>query len=258
MVLISFFVFFFGAIIGSFLNVVVDRLNTGRGLSGRSKCDATGKALAWYDLIPILSFILLGGKSRHSKTPLSVQYPLVEMATGFVFLLIFIKFWPFIFRFPVDFVFSNLFYSFIFSVLIIIFVYDLKHKIIPNFFVWLFNLTVFINVLVFYPNLLHIIAGPLVTLPLFLLWFVSKGRWVGFGDVKLALGMGWMLGISSGLSALLLSFWIGAVVGIILLLSKIIKNHEIPFGPFLIIGTFLTFLYNIDMRSIGIFFMNLI
>lgn len=256
--LIYILIFVFGAIIGSFLNVVIDRWNTGMGLGGRSKCDSTGKPLTWYELIPVVSYIIQGGKSRHSKTPLSIQYPLVEMGTGFVFVLIFLKFWPLAFRFPPDFVFGVLFYCIVFSILTVIFVYDLKHKIIPDFFVWIFNLLALLNVLVFYPNFLHIIAGPIIALPLFLLWFVSKGKWIGFGDVKFALGMGWMLGISSGFSALLISFWIGAVVGIVLLISKILKNHEIPFAPFLIIGTFLTFLYNIDMQGVALFFMNLI
>lgn len=259
MTLIYLFVFGLGAIIGSFLNVVVDRWNTGRGLGGRSKCDATGKTLAWYELIPVVSYLIQGGKSRHSKTHLSVQYPLVEISTGFVFLFIFQKFWPLVFKYPVDFMFAILFYFAVFSVLVSIFVYDWKHKIIPDLFVWKFNILVLLNVLFFYPSLWNILSGPIVALPLFLLWFASKGKWLGFGDVKLALGMGWLLGISAGLAALLMSFWIGAVVGIfILIINKNkkgkSKNREIPFAPFLILGTLISFLYNVDMNSISNFF----
>lgn len=250
MTLIYILVFIFGSIVGSFLNVVIDRWNTGRGLGGRSKCDTTGKTLQWFELIPVFSYVLQGGKSRHSKTHLSVQYPLVEVSTGFVFVLIFMKFWHVAFLSPADFMFGLLFYFFIFSILISIFVYDLKHKIIPDYFVWEFNILVLLNVILFYPTFLHILAGPLVALPLFLMWSVSKGRWIGFGDVKLALGLGWMLGLSSGFSALILSFWIGAVFGIFLLLFKKPKSRQIPFAPFLILSAFLAFLYNIDMDFI--------
>jgi leader peptidase (prepilin peptidase)/N-methyltransferase len=250
MTLIYILVFIFGSIVGSFLNVVIDRYGTGRGLGGRSKCDSTGRALSWHELIPIFSFFAQGGKSRHSKTRLSLQYPLVEASTGFVFVLIFMKFWPVVFRAPADFMFAMLFYFFVFSVLISIFVYDWKHKIIPDFFVWEFNILVFANVIFFYPTFLNILAGPLVALPLFLLWSVSKGRWIGFGDVKLALGLGWLLGLSAGFASLLLSFWIGAVFGIFLLLFKKPKNRQIPFAPFLILSAFLAFLYNIDMDFI--------
>ena len=136
MSLIYIFIFIFGTIIGSFLNVVVDRLNTGRGFGGRSKCDATGKTLAWYELIPLFSYIFQGGKSRHSKTRLSLQYPLVEASTGILFVLIFAKFWPLVYRFPASFVLITLFYFAIASLLVAIFTYDWKHKIIPNWFVW--------------------------------------------------------------------------------------------------------------------------
>ncbi len=249
--LVHILVFVFGSIIGSFLNVVIDRWNTGRGLGGRSKCDATGKTLRWFELVPVLSYMAQGGKSRHSKTHLSIQYPVVEISTGFVFVLIFQKFWPVVFRAPADFMFALLFYFLIFSLLIIIFVYDWKHKIIPNWFVWKFNILVLANIIFFYPSFWHIVAGPLVALPLFLLWFVSRGKWIGFGDVKLALGIGWLLGLSSGLASLLVSFWMGAIVGIFILLFKNSKNHQIPFAPFLVAGAFIAFLYHIDMATIS-------
>jgi leader peptidase (prepilin peptidase)/N-methyltransferase len=86
------------------------------------------------------------------------------------------------------------------------------------------------------------------------MWFISKGRWIGFGDVKYCLGMGWLLGISGGFSALLLSFWMGALFGILLLLKGGLKNHQIPFAPFLVLGTLIAFLYNIDMGVISSLF----
>ncbi|MEZ4211247.1 MAG: prepilin peptidase, partial [Candidatus Paceibacterota bacterium] len=131
MSLIYIFIFIFGTIIGSFLNVVIDRFNTGRGLGGRSRCDATGKVLAWHELIPVFSFLIQGGKSRYSKTKLSLQYPLVEAGTGLMFAFLFYKLWPRVYIFPTNFMFFFLFFCYLICLLIIIFVYDLKHKIIP-------------------------------------------------------------------------------------------------------------------------------
>ncbi len=258
MSLIYIFIFIFGTIIGSFLNVVIDRFNTGRGLGGRSRCDATGKVLAWHELIPVFSFFIQGGKSRHSKTKLSLQYPLVEAGTGLMFAFLFYKLWPIVYIFPTNFMFFFLFFCYLICLLIIIFVYDLKHKIIPNLFVWQFNLVVLVFAIIFNGTLASVVSGPIVALPLFILWFVSKGKWLGFGDVKFALGMGWLLGASGGFAALLLSFWIGAIFGIVILINKKKKNHELPFAPFLVVGTLLAFLYTIDMNSIARFFMFLL
>lgn len=259
MEIIYIFIFIFGSIIGSFLNVVIDRLNTGRGFGGRSRCDVTGKVLKWYELIPIFSYFIQGGRSRHSKSKISIQYPLVEMGTAFLFVIVFQKFWPLSYVYPDVFLFNLFFYFIIFSLLTAIFVYDIKHQIIPDWFVWEFNILAFLSIFIsttsglnFYlPDLMSLLAGPIVASPLLILWFVSRGRWIGFGDVKYCLGMGWLLGISSGFSALMFSFWTGALFGIIYLIFSKSKNHEIPFAPFLILGTLLAFLYNVDMSDIA-------
>lgn len=255
-------IFIFGSIIGSFLNVVIDRINTGRGFGGRSHCDVTGKKLKWYELVPIISFLAQGGKSRYSKSPISIQYPLVEFGTGFLFVLIFTKLLPVSFLYPESFIFFLFFYFLIGSLLVAIFAYDIKHKIIPNYFVWEFNILALISIFIskvgdihfILPSLNLLLAGPIIALPIFLMWLVSKGRWIGFGDVKYCLGMGWLLGISSGFAALILSFWIGAVVGVLMLVFGGLKNHQIPFAPFLVLGTLIAFLYNIDMGVISSLF----
>lgn len=255
-------IFIFGSIIGSFLNVVIDRINTGRGFGGRSHCDVTGKKLKWYELVPILSFLAQGGKSRYSKSPISIQYPLVEFGTGVLFVLIFAKLLPLSFTHPESFIFFLFFYFLIASILVSIFAYDIKHKIIPNYFVWEFNILAFLSIFLsttlplqfVIPSVSLFLAGPLVALPIFFMWFISKGRWIGFGDVKYCLGMGWLLGISGGFSALLLSFWMGALFGVLLLIKGGLKNHQIPFAPFLVLGTLIAFLYNIDMGVISSLF----
>ena len=108
-------------------------------------------------------------------------------------------------------------------------------------------------------SLWHLLAGPILFLPFYLLWKVSDGAWLGLGDGKLALGIGWFLGLSAGTTAILFAFWIGAGISLILLfLERVLKNDteaqltmksEIPFGPFLVLGTFLVYLFELNLFS---------
>ena len=260
--LLYLFVFIFGTIIGSFLNVVICRHGTGRSLGGRSKCAVTGKTLKWFELIPIFSFLIQGGRSRYSKSKISLQYPLVELATGLTFAVLFCKLLPLASHCGV-FVASLLFYFAIFSFLILIFVYDLRHKMIPDAFLYPLMTLAFAGALFLpvysSPTLVSLLAGPILALPLIFIFLITRGKGMGFGDVLLVIPFGWMLGLSGGLAALLLSFWIGAIVGVTLMITGEKKmKSEIPFGPFLILGFTLAFLYNIDMVSIARFFGSLI
>src|SRR3989344_8632371 len=131
MIFFSVFVFLFGAVVGSFLNVVILRLNTGQSIvSGRSKCFTCAKKLKWHELLPIVSFVFLRGKCSACKTKISWQYPLVETITGIIFVLLFQQSQN---------IFGFGFLILIFSILIIIAVYDYRNQIIPNLFVWIFN-----------------------------------------------------------------------------------------------------------------------
>jgi len=265
--LIFVFVFLFGTIIGSFLNVVIYRFNTGKTIvSGRSICMNCGHNLRWYELVPIFSFLLQLGKCRRCKSKISRQYPIVEILTGVVFTLVFFKFLPILFFSPILYLLYVALFAFIFSLLIVISVYDLKHKVIPDKLVLVFIIvsfsTIFINPQIFgsiiaLPSLPYIISGPLLSLPFVLIWFLSKGRLMGLGDGKLILGIGWMLGISQGIFSIILAFWIGAVLGIFLMIfsknlpdgkaGKIGMKTEIPFAPFLIASVFITFFFNLDL-----------
>src|SRR3989344_4594705 len=121
------FVFIFGLCTGSFLNCVICRLEQKKSLNGRSFCPYCKPTLRWLDLIPVFSFLFLKGKCRYCRKKISVQYPLVEVATGLIFLLIFN------FQFSMNFQFFNFFFLFyVSSALIIIFVYDLKNYLIPD------------------------------------------------------------------------------------------------------------------------------
>ena len=257
----SVFFFLFGLCIGSFLNVVVLRHNTGLGISReRSMCFTCGRTIPWYENMPVLSFLLLRGRCSVCGARISLQYPAVELLTGLLFLSI----WLFIGdTTPIAFA-KVLYYNTIFSLLIVILVYDIKHKIIPNIFVYSFAFLALFGLIVSSQEnttfLLDILAGPLFFAPFYLLWFFSGGKWIGLGDGKLALGIGWMLGLVYGLSAIVLSFWIGALVGIVLIVFNkltfgyflhISMKSEIPFAPFLILSVVIEFFWALDIVGIS-------
>ncbi len=264
MYLLLFFYFVLGAIIGSFLNVLALRYNSGFGIAGRSMCMSCARKLSWFDLIPIFSFFIQKGKCRTCKSYISRQYPLVEALTGLLFAALFLQNFP-----PLSFFYA----AGVFCLLIIILIYDYHHKIIPDVPVWIFialsfaglffNFNSFSLVL---PSISALIAGPVMFTPFYLLWLVSSGRWMGFGDAKLALGIGWFLGLSGGASAIMLSFWIGTVWALSAIAAqKIVKNRlslsgktltiksEVPFAPFMVIAVFLVFLFGFDFLMLNAF-----
>lgn len=259
-ILISLFVFVFGLIVGSFLNVVILRYNTGQSLGGRSGCLYCLKQLGFKELIPIFSYIFQRGHCRKCYSKLTIQYPLVEFFTGLLFLLIFLNLQ--------NLILSELVFALtVASILVVIFVYDIHHKIIPNGLVYAFAIISLIHLiyskgldyLTDGVGLLDLFAGPILFLPFYFLWYISKGRWIGLGDGKLALGIGWLLGFVGGLSAIVLSFWIGAVFSILLLLILRLKEgggnitikSEIPFAPFMIIATLIIYFFEYDVLGIS-------
>lgn len=257
--------FILGLVFGSFLNVVLFRYSTGLGLSGRSRCASSGKTLRWYELVPVVSFFIQGGKSRHTGAKLSWQYPLVELVTGILFVGAYVftfqrSMFMDVFSFPVLLVFSLA----LVSLFVLISVYDIRHMIIPNEFSYpyiglaFFSLFVSLDPITFVlPTWQSLIAGPLVALPFVLFWFISRGKWMGFADAKIALAIGWLVGISFGFASVLLAFWIGAVVGVIVLVfsqKKRTKNVMIPFGPFLLAGLLLSLVYNISIEHLALLF----
>jgi leader peptidase (prepilin peptidase) / N-methyltransferase len=249
--------FILGLIIGSFLNVIIFRLNTGKSFGGRSGCMSCMNKLTWYELIPVLSYIGLGGRCRNCKTKISLQYPLVEFATGLIFAALFLKFQNvFFLNIPV-FSFTYLYYAFAFSLLVVITAYDLRHKIIPDTLVFILGILAFGGLFLFtnfnfsthWPSLLEFSSGLLIAAPFALLWLVSGGRWMGLGDAKLALSLGWLLGFYRAFSGVVVAFWIGAVVGILLVIfsKKYKMKSEIPFAPYLVLGAILAFFFELHI-----------
>jgi leader peptidase (prepilin peptidase) / N-methyltransferase len=235
-----FFIFLLGLIIGSFLNCVVFRLEKEESfLKGRSYCPNCRHQLTWLDLIPVFSFLFLGGKCRYCKKKISWQYPLVEISTAILFVLVAY------FSFP-DFLTTS-YLLLTTSLLLVIFIFDLKHYIIPDGAIFSA-----IGIALVYDLLrsdllgrsdllISAIGAALFFLAIFL---ISKGKWMGFGDVKLAFFMGLFLGFPKILVALFLAFLIGAIIGVCLIIfGKKKFSSEVPFGPFLIIGTFLALFF---------------
>jgi len=255
-----------GASVGSFLSVIIYRLkHKQKGtVIGRSRCPHCKKNLSTYDLIPILNYILLGGRCRYCHEPISLYYFFLEITTALVFLLMYLRF-PFIiegvgFNYGIDWMTTL---QFIFStisgtLLIAIFFFDLQYLEVPDVLV--------------YPLIVVGLLGSLITnfvdFPSFLIaiaaaiiffggqWFLSKGKWLGQGDIYVAVGMAVMFGWKLFIIAVSLSYIIGALICIILLATKALKvKSKIPFAPFLVFGTFATILYGNEILA---WYMNLL
>lgn len=255
-----------GLIVGSFLNVLVLRRGVAP-VTGRSACPACGKILAWRDLVPVLSWLALRGRARCCGARISLQYPLVEFATGAFFFLIGAASIP---------VLAQLLALPVAALFIAIAAYDFRTMLIPNAWVYTLGGFALVSSLLplmspgFFEDALWVVAGgPATALPLFALWFVSRGAWMGFGDVKLALAIGWLLGPLEGIGALFLAFILGGIASAPLLflstpLWKSIRarfsptasssilglgftmKSEVPFGPFLIAAASIVWLSHLN------------
>jgi prepilin signal peptidase PulO-like enzyme (type II secretory pathway) len=228
----------YGTAIGSFLNVLIDRLPLGKNIiSDRSKCDFCHKTLQWYELIPLISFFIQGGKCRKCHKTLSFQYPLLEIITGLLFAIL-----TYHLLFNWVLLLGALIVA---SALLVIFVIDVKHYIIPDSMIIVgFIGSVIIALQTPETMIIRLLSGIGSLLALYSIWFFTKGKGMGFGDVKFAFLMGFLLGFPGSVVGLYAAFLTGAVVGLILMLGKFkTLKSRVPFGPFLIIGCVLAVLY---------------
>jgi leader peptidase (prepilin peptidase)/N-methyltransferase len=251
------FVLVLGICIGSFLNCVIYRTELQEEmpensperkkvsfLHGNSFCPNCKHKLSWKDLFPIFSWLFLRGKCRYCKTKISIQYPIVELATGILFVLLFN---------PQN-IFLSIFYLIVSGFLIIIFIYDLKHYLIPEAALFPALLISIIYNLIPPYNLQYLVYSLITTFVasglFFLIFWISKEKAMGFGDVELVILMGVLLGFPNVLVALFLAFFFGAIIGLILLfLQKKGLKSEIPFGPFLIAGTFIAMIWGSQITN---------
>lgn len=225
--------------------MLIDRIPQGQSpFKGRSYCDKCKKTLRWYDLIPILSFVFIRGKCRYCHFPISFYYPLVELLTGLMFVFVYFYFLKVDLLFTIydlRFLANYLYYLFILSSFIIVFFTDLKYGIIPDVILYpAIAVTAIFNFQLSIIN--YSLSGLGAFLFLLSLYLLTRGKGMGFGDVKLAFLKGLFLGFPKIVAALYIAFLTGAIVGLILIIwkKKRLLGSTIPFGPFLVLGTILS------------------
>ena len=256
-------VFGLGIIIGSFLNVYLYRFHTGKSLNGSSHCMSCAKSLAWYELFPLLSYVGLRGRCCGCGCYIPIRYFVVELTTGLLFILAALTAVTI-----VEFVWL----AAVLIVLLLITVYDYYHFIIPD------EMTVALTALtaswVGYSWWLGLLVPQEILWTVgaalagagfyFTLWAVSGGRWLGFGDVKLAIPLGLWVGPLGVFSAVVGAFWVGALISLVILgwhrfergqkrlqLSSqtLTMKSAVPFAPFMIMAAALVYFLNFNVLS---------
>ncbi len=256
-------VFLLGLIIGSFLDVIACRFHTGKSINGRSRCMSCGHTLSWYELFPLASYLILRGRCKNCNGNIPVRLLVMELVTGASFLLAY---------FTATSLLSLGLALVLVSLLVVIAVYDMKHMVIPHEFVFASLALACVSLLLhmdFAVNatfiISHLVSAVGVSLFYASLWVISKGRWIGLGDAKLAFPLALMLSPLEGFSMVVLSFWIGAGVSVVLLLAQKMlhsgKKHlpflripltmksEVPFAPFMLLAFLAVFLMQVNVLS---------
>jgi prepilin signal peptidase PulO-like enzyme (type II secretory pathway) len=234
------FGFALGTILGSFVKALADRSLSRKSFGGRSYCPKCQHKLAWYDLLPIISFLLLRGKCRYCHKKIGVEYLWVEIAMG---ILIGFLFWQ-SFQSPTT-LLDLLIKTFFIVVLAVVFLTDLKKMLIPDRIMKpaiIIALILLIIKAVLTTNTEPLYMGILVALLIggffYSLIVITKGKGMGGGDVKLGAFMGLLLGFPQALFALVLAFLTGAIFSVgLIILGKKHFGQTIPFGPFLVLGS---------------------
>ena len=229
--------FILGLVIGSFLNVVIYRLPREQSLSHPgSACPICKEKIKWYDNIPVLSYIALGGKCRICKTKISIQYPLIELLTGFLFLLVYLKF---------GYSLLSLKYFLFVSILIAVSIIDIKNYFVPDsltFTLILFGIIT--STVSSYGYEISFLGASGYAFPFILMYgygeYIFKKEAMGFGDIKFAAGIGSFLGYAGFFKLYLfitITFVLGAVISLSLIRLKIKeRTGQIAFAPYLAIS----------------------
>lgn len=241
-ILLSIFVFILGTIFGSFYNVIIYRLPKKISfVSGTSFCPSCNTRIMPIDLIPVVSYLFLGGKCRHCKASISMRYPLIEVLTGIIFTLSYLRF---------DFSFQTLLAMILGSLCIIIAMIDIDTmEILDRFHVFIFALAI-IHIIFFseLPLLDHIIGFFIISVFFYIIAIITNG--MGGGDIKLVAVSGLLLGYQSMLVGFFIAAITGGLIAIALLLLKAQDRKSlIAFGPFLCIGIFIAYLYGQQLFS---------
>ena len=242
-ILIGIIVFILGLCFGSFINMLIYRTAINYELESkkfkvkskkRSFCDYCGNQLKWYENIPVFSWLVLKGKTRCCQKKLPISYPVVELITGLLFLIYELKFmiyesdtlfWILGLIIVVLLIFSSLF--------------DWKYMILPDFSTIILIIIAFFGVIFDESNIISYLLSALISAGfLLLLNLITKGKGMGMGDVKFAIFMGLLLGYPNIILAFYVAFIVGAIYGVgLMIFRKVNKKKQVPFGPFLILGT---------------------
>lgn len=247
------YLFIIGLIFGSFVNAWVWRTSKDISIAkGRSMCPQCKHELAWYDLLPLVSYLTLKGKCRYCHKTISAQYPLVELATGVLFALLYCVIQP------------NTSYQLVqFGLLLAIsvllaaaLVYDAKYMELPEKYmlpaVVLGVASLGLKGLQFgWPSLTNQLIGlALVVLAYIALWYFSKGKWLGSGDIRIVAVMGLLLVPAQLIVGLFVAYLVGAIYAVyVLRRAKNKKGIRVPFGPFLIIGLYIGLLWGTQISN---------
>lgn len=238
--------FIFGLVFGSFLNVVIYRYDQWLSiLKDRSACTHCKQQLRWYDLVPLLSYVTLGGKCRYCRKPISWQYPVVELSAAALIAVFYYR------------IFESGIFTLLLGVLafigaivavgamIVIFFHDLYEQMVPDLMAYILLVGAVLFSAVYYDSLLNTALGLLVGVaPIALIVYPSKGKWMGEGDVKIAAALGALVGYPNAFVFLVSTFLVGGLFGSLAIASKQAKlKTAIPFVPFMIVGALIAFFW---------------
>lgn len=231
--MIAFYIF--GTLIGSFLNVCIYRIPRGEDIVvTRSHCMSCGYQLKWYDLIPLLSFVVLRGKCRKCNTQLSIQYPIIELINGVFYVLIYLT---------VGHSIRTILFCFLASALIVLTLIDWRTFEIPPGISIFIGILGIIQIIIDHEHWVDYIAGFFsVSVFLLVLFMLTRGQAMGFGDVKLMAATGLLLGWKLNI----LAFVIGCIVGSVIHLLRMKlqgESHQLAFGPYLAFGVLFSALW---------------
>jgi len=235
--------------VGSILNTVVFRTQKNIPIKERSKCMKCLKPIHWVDKVPVISFFNLKGRCRNCSDVIPLQYPVIEMATGILFGLLFVRalfgFGFFGFESHSEWLIVFARDAIVACLLLIIFVYDFKYSIIlDRFSVPAIGVVIIFNLILGANSVEMLLAGLFIGAFFGFQFLLSRGKWVGSGDIRIGLLIGFLFGIKLGIVALLISYILGAIGGIFLIAFKKRKlESHVPFGTFMALAIILTLFF---------------
>ena len=252
------FVFLIGLSVGSFFNVIIFRFGTSKNVvKGRSRCPNCDSVIKWFDLVPVLNYFVLKGRCRGCKKKISPLYPMVETSTAATLLLLFLN-TPIV-------SYLTILNAFIILLLILVIFLDIRYLVIPDKILILIALGIVmlrfnLNITDFYwlpaVSLSNLLISALGLTSFFaILHIVSKGRWIGLGDIKLIFLIGFLLVYPMNYLAIVTAIWLAAIFSIILLIQKkATAKTEIPFGSFLSVATIIFIIFNNELQEVAKYF----